>query len=355
LITTEALYFDGRQSQARRVRVSLNGRDLWIEYATGECFWPTSELRITPQLGSAPQGIFLPEGGKLEVANHDFMLQLEALTDRTGEGRWLHHLESRYRYVILAVSLALGLGWLMISQGVPLASRYLAFATPLQLDLILGEEVLALLDKRWLEPSKLPETEQQHYRQLFQRMVREADAATPLQLQFRAGGTVGANAFALPSGIVVVTDELIELAQADAEVMGVFAHEIGHLVYRHGVRHVLQDSLLVLLTTLFVGDAASSGALLAALPVLLVESHYSREFESEADRYAVLLMQRAGLDRQHLGRMLQRLGESHGGEESGALSYLSTHPMTQERIEMIAHWGQGKASDVTHKVAISAH
>ncbi len=50
------------------------------------------------------------------------------------------------------------------------------------------------------------------------------------------GRAVGANAFALPSGIVVMTDELVELAKTDDELVAVLAHEIGHVRGRHALR-----------------------------------------------------------------------------------------------------------------------
>ena len=54
-------------------------------------------------------------------------------------------------------------------------------------------------------------------------------------LLFRDGGKFGANAFALPSGKIIVTDQLASLLN-DEQIVGVLAHELGHVVYRHGMR-----------------------------------------------------------------------------------------------------------------------
>ena len=86
---------------------------------------------------------------------------------------------------------------------------------------------------------------------------------------------MGANAFALPNGTIVVTDDLVKLAEHDDELVAVLAHEIGHVVSRHALRRVLQDSGVMLLVAGITGDIVSISSLAAALPTLLIEAKYS--------------------------------------------------------------------------------
>jgi Zn-dependent protease with chaperone function len=67
----------------------------------------------------------------------------------------------------------------------------------------------------------------------------------------------------------------------------VLAHEAGHVIGRHGLRQVLQNSMTTLFVLYATGDASSLGV---ALPVVLVQAGYSREFEAEADRFALDLL-----------------------------------------------------------------
>ena len=113
----------------------------------------------------------------------------------------------------------------------------------------------------------------------------------PLQVMFRKGGALGPNAFALPDGTIVFTDEMVRLAEHDDELSAVLAHEIGHVVRRHGMRTIIQDSLLGFLILAITGDITGSSELFIGLPVLLTEMAYSREFEREADQYALAYMQ----------------------------------------------------------------
>ena len=79
-----------------------------------------------------------------------------------------------------------------------------------------------------------------------------------------APSALKANAFALPSGIVVLTDELEALAQHDDELSAVFAHEIGHVVHRHSMRMVIQHSASALLMLGLLGDVNSATSVVAA-------------------------------------------------------------------------------------------
>src|SRR5664279_6314679 len=102
------------------------------------------------------------------------------------------------------------------------------------------------------------------------------------------------NALALPGGIIVITDAMVEAFDNDAEFRAVMAHELGHVHGRHAVRLVLQDSGLAVLMTALAGDAVGATVLAVALPSVLLRARYSRQFETEADDYAFATMQRRG-------------------------------------------------------------
>jgi predicted Zn-dependent protease len=136
----------------------------------------------------------------------------------------------------------------------------------------------------------------------------------------------------------VLTDELVQLAGDDRELVGVLAHELGHIEQRHALRSVLQKSALSLAVSLFTGDVSSSFA--AALPSFLLEARYSREFEREADAFAVEKLRAAGIDPAHLARMLERLRAHAGEPDHPLIGYLQTHPPTPERIDAIRRAGR---------------
>jgi Zn-dependent protease with chaperone function len=165
----------------------------------------------------------------------------------------------------------------------------------------------------------------------------------PLHLSFHAS-PIGANAFALPGGSIVVTDDLVALAPEPAHIAAVITHELGHVAGRHGLRNLIQASVVATVIGLWTGDMSSlatSGA------TLLLSTTYSRQFEREADAYGAALLLHSGRSPALLAEMLERLEASAGegdqaaggGDETAAEDwagrlgrYLSTHPPTPERI-----------------------
>ena len=157
------------------------------------------------------------------------------------------------------------------------------------------------------------------------------------QAVYRKGGGIGPNAFALPDGTIILTDEMVNLAAHDQELSAVLAHEIGHVVYRHGMRSIVQDSLLGFAILAVTGDITGSSELFVGLPVLLTELAYSREFEREADQYVLTYMQDHGIDLIHFANLMRRVEKEAGNNRQGDtkkwIYYLSTHPMTEERLK----------------------
>jgi len=83
--------------------------------------------------------------------------------------------------------------------------------------------------------------------------------------------------------------------------------------------------------SLVVGDIGTSAGLLATLPTLLLESKYSRNFETEADHFAFEYMQAQAIDTQHFANIMRRLTADSEAEES-EFQYIASHPQTVERI-----------------------
>lgn len=153
------------------------------------------------------------------------------------------------------------------------------------------------------------------------------------RLDFRSSRKLGANALAFPGGIIVITDDLVHLADDDQQLTAVLAHEIGHVVHQHNLRTVFQNSITALLMITLFGDISSITSLSATLPTILVQSRYSRQFETEADRYALDYLESADIPAEQFALILQRLGEQKGG--GSEFDYLSSHPAIDKRIAMI--------------------
>jgi Zn-dependent protease with chaperone function len=158
-----------------------------------------------------------------------------------------------------------------------------------------------------------------------------------LHVLFRKGGPLGPNALALPAGTIVFTDEMVKLAQNDDELLAVLAHEIGHVVHRHSLRMLVQDSLLAFLALAVTGDVSGTSQIFLGAPVLLTELYYSREFEQEADDHALRYLCRQRVDPRRFADLLRRVeaevAKKRGDGDQKWGRYLSSHPATEERIQ----------------------
>jgi Zn-dependent protease with chaperone function len=239
-------------------------------------------------------------------------------------------LESRWR-AALAMLVAVAAGtWATAVWGLPMLAERVARSLPPSVHVAIGAQALEALDGSLFAPSTMPARRQARLRARFERLVGEAPLEPDVTLHFRAS-PVGANAFALPSGDVIVTDELVALAEHDDEVMAVLAHELGHVVHHHGLRQLLQSSVATLVVVALVGDAGAVTSIAAGLPGLLLNAGYSRRFEREADAFALERLRTRGVDPARFADVLERL-EKKAGVWPAALSYLSTHPATADRV-----------------------
>jgi predicted Zn-dependent protease len=150
------------------------------------------------------------------------------------------------------------------------------------------------------------------------------------------------NAFALPGGFIGVHTGLIMAAQSESEMAGVLAHEISHVTQRHIARMInnQQSTQWMEIAALAVAILASRsnsqmGEAAAAIGSALVvqqQLNFSRDFEREADRIGLQLLEKSGFDPQGMAQFFERLQRATRIYDGGAPSYLRTHPVTFERI-----------------------
>lgn len=340
LIAFAGSFFDGKSSRPHDVQVQLDPDTEYLTVrglADGKRSYPLSDLRVAPRVGHTPRFIYFADGASLETGEND---AVDELVPSLPHGRFhlaQYRLESKLRWILATLALTIGLGWAMVEYGVPYAAEKVAFALPREVDETLGDGALAALDELVFKPSTLSAADRERLQQAFRQMVKRSDLkADEVQLEFRASPVMGANALALPSGIVVMTDELVRIADNDEEVIAVLAHEIGHIRERHSLRGVLQNSTVALMIASVTGDLASLTSIAATVPTLMVQLKYSRAFELEADDYAVAMMEELDIDPTHLGAILVRMTGDVGDEDDETISdYLSTHPGSAERMQRI--------------------
>ena len=360
-----ARWFDGLSSKARPVLVGLQpgpkgpslvlhplaqpgAQALTLEHA--HVGWPEAWNARRPQ---ARVTVDLRSHGSLEIdAVADWHAALSAAGGRPGLAQ---RMQTRWSVLlgVLAISVV-GLA-LFYRYGTPWAATQLTRHVPLAWETAMADNALRQMDADLLKPSKLPPVRQAALRARFDALAHQVPPALQrypgyapaLTLAFRSG--MGANAFALPGGAIVMTDDLVKAAAeeklSDDALVGVLAHEIGHVVHRHTTRMVVEQGVLNIGLGLALGDVSSvistGGSLLTGLA-------YRRNHEREADCFAIALMAQAQLPTRPMADLLLAIAHDTHDEEpaqakpprQGAStprvpgpiwSLLSSHPDTEAR------------------------
>lgn len=158
------------------------------------------------------------------------------------------------------------------------------------------------------------------------------------------------NAFALPGGFIGVHTGLILAAQSESELAGVVSHEIAHVTQRHIARMIAQQkqgqitSIAALAAALLLSRVSSQAAEAAlafgTASTIQGQLNFTRDNEREADRVGLQILDRSGFDPRGLVTFFERLQRATRVYETGAPSYLRTHPLTFERIADIQNRSQ---------------
>lgn len=311
-----------------------------------------AELSASERFASATRNLHLSDGSVIEV---DDARALSALLAQMGKPdaavtRW----QQSWRAVLwslagAAIAMVAGYLWLL-----PWAADHAAAHIPVSWAQALDRAVLSqLTGANGLAPSALPNAEQERLRAKFfatasalNATTSTANAPTVAVYFYRLGNTP--NAFALPGGSIVFLDGLVQKAPDDDALIGVFAHEFGHVQHRHGMRTLLRTAAISAVATWYFGDFTS----LASAAILVTELRYSRAFETEADDTALAVMRATHANPKSLATLFRRMHESVGNstpQSSGSRDgsspskparrsptlpeFFSTHPDIERRIE----------------------
>ncbi len=369
----KAHWFDGRSSRARPAALELipsaagpslrlqaldDGQS--VELPHDQVGWPERwsakrmPVRVTVDLGGH---------GSLQI--EDVSAWQDMLTSAGRRAPMAERMQTQLRVLMAALVIA-GIGiWAFYRWGTPWAAEQIARHVPLAWEQTLTRKAMTEIDASFLKPSKLAPDRQSELRAGFAQLAGLIDPAdkdlrpyrgyTPaLQLEFRSG--MPANAFALPGGTIVMTDAMVEEAArsnaGDTALLGVLAHEIGHVEHRHTTRMVVEQGILNVGLGLALGDVSS---VISFSSSLLTGLAYRRNHETEADCYAVAMMRKAGLPTKPMTDLMLSIERAattgKPGHEnsataaseqapekagpSGDLGWLSTHPATAERARQL--------------------
>lgn len=244
------------------------------------------------------------------------------------------------RFVVISLGLIIPCG-MTLAEGLPNLGEAAQVDFSPQMERKVGEE--AMKEIRLHEPSYIDDPEINGYLvRLVGRLARNLEKGSQQTFEVFALRDPMLNAFAMPGGFIGVHTALILAAESESELASVMAHEVSHVTQHHLARMVSnqQQSQLASLLALAVGVLAARsrpdlamGAMMGGQAAAVQNQlAYSRDFEREADRIGLQLLEKSGFDIRGMGVFFGRMEKFGRIYENGAPGYLRTHPLTTERM-----------------------
>jgi Zn-dependent protease with chaperone function len=337
----KAHYFDGQSSRMHEVDIAR------VDVATIHVFGDgidrteaIGSLRISPRLARIVRTIEFSDGARVMANDHPLLDQWFPNENRLQ--RVVDRLERHAQAVAASILICLAMGVVTFVWGVPWMADRIAAQVPTDVEQSLGSEVLGQLDKYGFKPSRISQERQDALSARFATLSSALPDSSHYRLAFRDAKSVGPNALAIPGGTIVITDQLTRLFSDDREFDAVIAHEIGHQQHHHALRQTLRSSFVLVIAALFTGDVSSASTIVVAVPTFLLQSHYSRGFEEEADDFAFATLAAHNTSPAWFASAMRKLDDHYDvdSNKDHGTAYLSSHPSSASRIAAAEASGQ---------------
>lgn len=329
-------YFDGRTAARReaKVRLTPSGAEI-IPEGSQAVFWPYQEMRQTQ--GSYPgEQLRLERDGELGetllMTEPKFLASLHRLApELTKHFRDRQPRRIRTVGALLAAAAAIGLIAALYLWGIPALAAAVAPYIPPSWEEQLGKAVidhLAPVKSRCSDATRTAAIE------TILTALTTRGRRVPYTLRVIAIKEPTVNALAAPGGYIVVFQGLLEQTQTAEELAGVLAHEVQHILKQHATRAVLEHASAGILLAALLGDTSGIGTFGLEGARILGVLRYSRRNEQEADAEGMRMLIDAGIDPAGMIAFFETM-KKMSGPQPQILTYLSTHPNTEDRIESL--------------------
>ena len=322
----KAKLYDGVSSKEHIVDIEFSNNRVKIEEF--DINLPLDEVKIHSRLGNTPRLIEFPNNIRCKVEDHK---RLEEALEKAGfRASLIHKIERSWKLAVASIAIIGAFVVFMLTAGADISANFLANMLPKDSLDYISKKTLHELDKSYLQKSNLTKAKKEEIKRAFLKI-----ADSKYKLHFRSSPKLGPNAFALPSGDIVILDELI-LLEKDKDyrgILGVLAHEKAHVVKKHALRGIIKGAIAATIISYITGDVSF---IATTLPTIVVTNSYSREFEKEADIYAKEELKRLNISTKPLAKLFIKMEEYYNKKYKDSIkipSIFSTHPETQKRVE----------------------
>lgn len=335
-----AIYFDGKSSKPHKVSITESGDGLRIISEEGgpiNAFWKREEIRTES----------FSTGNKILLSYGEFPFERLELTGDSVDGFMKDVLQNesfvkKYQHTITRASpVKLVLGSIAVLAAViysyvfhisPYVGEQAVKIVPISVETKVGEimynNMSYIIDKDSVKSDLLLE--------FFNACGFESDY--DIRMDYSSNSMV--NAFAVPGGQIVVFEGLIRETECWDELAALMGHELAHVNERHSFKQLARSVTGYLLLSVLTGDVAGVSSVIIENASAINDMANSRKHEKEADVVGLDYLKASKIRPQAMMDLFSRLMEGTDEDEvtetlGTSMEYLSTHPLTSNRISYI--------------------
>jgi Zn-dependent protease with chaperone function len=233
--------------------------------------------------------------------------------------------------------------WFLIFTVIPNIGEYAANKVPEAPKGIISKNIMEYFSKNYFTKSEISYEERTIIKDDFFKNLDLLELnSNQYELLFYKADIFGANAFALPDGTIILTDEMVEKLQTHPNaLLAILLHEVGHIENNHSIKQIIQSLGIGLIFTYLVGDVQGLSEIVTGSGLGLLQASFSREMEIEADQFSLEYLNKIGLSKKEFIFAMEAILKNDNGEDDGSAlyaKYLSSHPHTEKRIELAKNY-----------------
>lgn len=352
----QAIYLDGKTAAPHSVRARFSNEELVlrdVDSGRDIARWPAKAIKVLDEVYKDRPVRLAPSrksDERLTISDASILDELRTYAPRS---RWRDYRRKNVgkRMAFWGSGVVAAIAFFLF--GIPLLAEPIASVVPLSWEKKLGKAASTQISALLQNPKVCRNSAGQA---ALNRLVQRLGGAKKSRYTFtvKVLDHKLVNAFAAPGGYIVIFRGLIDKAKTPEEVAGVLAHEIGHVIERHGTEGVIKAAGTSLLFSLLIGNLGGIESSVADYSGKLITLSHTRRAEREADRIGIEILNKTNIRGAGFVAFFQRV---QGKESRSTLTdYFSSHPSSRSRIKVAKRLsiGQGSAMSAADWQAIKA-
>lgn len=332
----QGTYYFADSSKSCSAEIEIIGKHLKVLTSNGDSVLETerSFVEIGLSIPGLPDSLKFSDGSSFVPFDKSVRWPSDSLLSRIAE-RLMNNLSALIA-ILVATPLLI---WFLMFTVIPNIAESSAELIPQASMNLLSKGLMEHLEENFFLSSDIDPKEIKTIETLFYKTLDDLDIDKKnYLLLFYKSDYLGANALALPDGTIILTDGMVEqLISYPNSLLSVLLHEVGHVENNHSVRLIIQSLGVGIIFTYLVGDIQGLTEIISGSGAGLLQSSFSREMEIEADNFSVVSLDKINIPKERFIFAMETIGlnEDESGSNSLLVKYLSTHPHTEERIQLV--------------------